>query len=69
MPSTARFNREAGNVSRGAQEGAWASLDDWFGDAPQIEMKEDVVGLGSYGKTLTVLFTEEAIEEEDEDDD
>jgi len=26
--------------------------------APRIEIKEDVVGLGHYGKTLTVLFTD-----------
>ena len=30
-------------------------------------MKEDVVGLGSYGKTLTVLFTDEVIDEEDDE--
>ncbi len=67
---TAQFNRVAGNVSGGAKDAAWASLDDWFDDAPQIEMKEDVIGLGGYGKTLTVLFTEEAIEyDEGEDDD
>lgn len=67
---TARFNRDAGKISRAATDAAWASLDDWFEDAAQIEMKEDVVGLGSYGKTLTVIFTEEAIEaDEDQDDD
>jgi hypothetical protein len=42
-------------------------LDDWFDDAPEIEMKEDVVGLGSYGRTLTVLFTSEAIDVEEDD--
>jgi len=31
-------------------------------------VNEDLVGLGSYGKTLTVLFTHEAIDvEEDEE--
>ena len=65
---TATFNRKTENISRAERKGAWASLDDWFEDAPQIEMKEDVVGLGSYGKTLTVLFTEEAIATEDEID-
>lgn len=66
---TARFNRDASNVKSGREEGAWSSLDDWFDEAPQIEMKEDVVGLGTYGKTLTVLFTEEAVELEDSCDD
>ena len=33
-------------------------------------MNEDVVGLGSYGKTLTVLFTDDVLDdEEDEYDD
>jgi len=37
--------------------------------APAVEMEEDVVGLGSYGKTLTVLFTDEDLEPEDECED
>ena len=36
---------------------------------PAVEMEEDVVGLGSYGKTLTVLFTDEDLEPEDECED
>ena len=32
-------------------------------------MNEDVVGLGSYGKTLTVLFTETIEDLEDDYDD
>jgi hypothetical protein len=30
-------------------------------------MNEDVVGLGNYGKTLTVLFTEEIIDDEEDE--
>lgn len=66
---TARFNSTPGKMSYGSQEGAWTSLDDWFDDAPQIEMKEDVVGLGGYGKTLTVLFTDQVLNAEGVDDD
>ena len=44
------------------------SLKYWFEDAPDIEFQEDVVGLGHYGKTLTVLFTEEALNDDDEAD-
>jgi len=43
-------------------------LDDWLEGAPRIELKEDVIGLGHYGKTLTVLHTDQAIEPEDPDD-
>ena len=37
-------------------------LDEWLDGAPRMEMKEDVVGLGHYGKTLTVLFTDQVVE-------
>jgi hypothetical protein len=57
---TRQFNRKKSNVSCGRMDGAWASLDDWFPGAAQIVLKEDVVGLGSYGKTLTVLFVDSA---------
>ncbi len=67
--ATARFNMAVTNVSEGKREEATVSLDDWLDGAPAIEVNEDVVGLGSYGKTLTVLFTEEPlVSEEDEGD-
>lgn len=62
---TRTFNAKRSNVTGGEKAAGWTSLDDWFEGAPQIEMKEDVIGLGSYGKTLTVLFTEEAFEDDD----
>jgi Zn-dependent peptidase ImmA (M78 family) len=65
---TAKFNRAKSNITSGRQASAYTSLDEWFDEAPEIEMKEDVVGLGSYGKTLTVLFTQEAIEVNDDQD-
>ncbi len=68
--TTAGFNKDPANVSEARQDEGCCSLDDWFDGAPQIEMNEDVVGLGNYGRTLTVLFTDEAIEnDEDEFDD
>jgi hypothetical protein len=67
--TTAGFNKNPTNVSEARQDDGCCSLDDWFDGAPEIEMNEDVVGLGTYGKTLTVLFTEEGIEDgEDEYD-
>jgi Zn-dependent peptidase ImmA (M78 family) len=67
--ATASFNANPVNVSEGRQADGCCSMDDWFDGAPQIEMNEDVVGLGGYGKTLTVLFSEEAIEVDEEEDD
>ena len=63
---TRTFNEKLVNINSGAKSGAYASLDDWFDGARQVEMKEDVVGLGGYGKTLTVLFTDDIVHDEDE---
>jgi hypothetical protein len=65
--ATAKFNRTSSNISSGRSEGGYTSLDEWFDDGPELEMKEDVVGLGSYGRTLTVLFTSEALDDGDDD--
>ena len=64
---TRTFNENRTNVSSGAKSGGYASLDDWFDGARQVEMKEDVVGLGGYGRTLTVLFTDGVLDEDDDD--
>jgi Zn-dependent peptidase ImmA (M78 family) len=67
---TAEFNRNEANITSGSQDEGYCQLDDWFDDVPSgIEMKEDVVGLGSYGRTFTVLFSEDALPDEEEDDD
>lgn len=65
---TRTFNEASSNVTCSLQAAGWTSLDDWFDGAPEVEMKEDVVGLGGYGKTLTVLFTEDVIDDEHQDD-
>lgn len=66
---TFKFNVDNSNVTGGNQSGGWTSLDEWCDGAPEVCMKEDVVGLGTYGKTLTVLFTDQALDNEDDDDD
>lgn len=64
--ATARFNVDPTKVELGRRREHSTTLDLWFDGAPEIELDEDVIGLGSYGKTLTVLFTDEAIAKEDE---
>jgi hypothetical protein len=66
---TRTFNADATNITEARQEEGSCFLDDWFDGAPQVEVNEDVVGLGSYGKTLTVLFTSEALEDDEDDED
>lgn len=66
--ATHDFNKNKDNIESAARTEAWTTLDLWFDGAPVIDMKEDVVGLGTYGKTLTVLFTDEALPDEDDSD-
>lgn len=67
--ATERFNKDSDRVSRCEREQSSSNVLDWFGDGPDRELSEDVVGLGSYGRTLTVLFAEESWpDEEDEED-
>jgi hypothetical protein len=65
---TEKFNMDINNAGSANSTGAFSSLDDWFISAPQVEMNEDVVGLGGYGKTLTVLFSDKLIEDEEDDE-
>lgn len=69
--ATRKFNGDPANIEQARQEQSTCYLDEWFDGAPQVEVNEDVIGLGSYDKTLTVLFTDEDLENEDdyEDDD
>lgn len=64
---THAFNRDSANITKAKRVEDFTSLKTWFENAPDIEMQEDVVGLGHYGKTLTVLFSDAALEEDDED--
>ena len=66
--ATHSFNADKSSVAAGAKAEAWTTLDLWFDGAPQIDMKEDVVGLGTYERTLTVLFTDEALDNEEDSD-
>ncbi len=64
---TAKFGLDSESIRQGKEDAAYASLDDWFDGAPEMEAKEDIVGLGRYRKTLTVLFSSEPIPDEDDD--
>ena len=56
------FNRDTSKVINAEEDEGWTKLSAWIEEAPDIEMKEDIIGLGSYGRTLTVLFTDEVID-------
>lgn len=65
---TATFNEDPLNVRAARQAGGESSLATWFGGAREIELQEDVIGLGSYGKTLSVLHGIELPDAEDDED-
>lgn len=63
--ATYAFNSDNSNVANALQREDYASLRTWFERARNVEIQEDIVGLGHYGKTLTVLFSDELIEEDE----
>ena len=65
---TFQFNMDPTNVQRGARIQGSSDLQEWFSSDRSIEISEDVVGLGSYGKTLTVLYDIKMPDEEEEDE-
>ncbi len=67
--ATYAFNQDARNVFAGAQADGTSNLQHWFGGTYDVEITEDVVGLGSYGRTLTVLYEIELPDEEEREQD
>lgn len=66
---TREFNLEATNISRGRRAEGDGALQDWFGGPYRQKVFEEVAGLGSYGKTLTVLTGMQPPDEIEYDDD
>ena len=67
--ATRRFNQDTENVQSGSEEKTSVNLQDWFGGRRSIEMSEEIMGLGSYGKTLTVLSPIVSSDEDDDEED
>ena len=71
--ATAKFNADPGRVMNADRIESDIDIMDWLGGARSVEAVEEVIGLGSYGKTLTVLtcpsLLNETHQDEDEDED
>lgn len=65
---TFRFNEQSENVRRCTRVEETSYFQDWFGGQLRIEISEDIIGLGSYGKTLTILYDINVPDPEDEED-
>lgn len=73
--ATARFGGNAANVAAARSTSERVDLMDWF-ECPNSHMvSEEVIGLGSYGKTLTILHSSKltaqarGYDDDDEEDD
>jgi hypothetical protein len=67
--ATRSFNSRPERVRRAERVEAESVFQDWFGGDLRSSVTEDVVGLGSYGKTLTILHGIELPEDVDDIDD
>ena len=65
---TDAFNRDPANVTHARRREGETDLRDWFGGHRSIPGVEEVVGLGTYGKTLTILSSHVFADDEDEDE-
>ena len=64
--ATRNFNQTPSLIEKGERQESASFLCDWIDGAPDVEMNEDIVGLGSYRKTLTVLFCDEQLVDEED---
>ena len=66
--ATERFNAAPAKVARADRAEDTTTLSDWFGGDWDPELCEEVKGLGSYGKTLTVLYAPEGLDQDEADE-
>lgn len=57
--ATRQLNEDANKVLRGERAENESTLRDWFGGTIEANLYEETIGLGSYGKSLTVLTIDE----------
>ncbi len=53
--ATREFNRDDANIRFGRRTEGSSTVEDWFGGPYRQKVLEEVAGLGSYGKTITIL--------------
>ncbi|MDP1628485.1 ImmA/IrrE family metallo-endopeptidase [Parvibaculum sp.] len=68
LSATRDFNSDSNNVRYGKRQTTETTLADWFDGSKQIRLDEEIVGLGSFGCTLTV-FSSDALAEDHADED
>jgi hypothetical protein len=71
LGATRKFNVDAANVLRAERAVDETDLATWFEGSNKVSLDEEIIGLGKYGYTLTVLTSESLPENplNDEDED
>lgn len=64
---TLSFNADPQNIRLARSVCGQASLAEWFSCERRLALDEEVIGLGSYGFTLTVLSSEELVDDPDDE--
>ncbi|WP_407473985.1 hypothetical protein [Sulfitobacter sp. PM12] len=64
---TLRFNADTHNIRSARSICGQTSLAEWFSCGRRLTLDEEVIGLGAYGLTLTVLSSEEIAEDPDDE--
>jgi hypothetical protein len=67
--ATYRLNQQPSSVAASERVDGETDGADWFGDFSDVDLFEEAVGLGRYGRTLTVLTTVDALPPETENED
>ena len=71
--ATAEFNTDPTRIANAARLDADIDVMDWLDGEQSVEAVEEVIGLGNYGKTLTILtcpsLVDETYQDEDENED
>ena len=65
--ATRTFNEDAARIRSADRTVAESSLGAWFGTDRHVPLDEEIIGLGRYGHTLTVLSSDELSEDPDEE--
>lgn len=66
---TRNFNYQKNNIYSASKDSAEIDLRDWFETGPSVSATEEVLGLGKYGKTLTVITAHEFAEDLEAEED
>lgn len=64
---TRAFNQDVSNIESAKRDSDDTDLMQWFHTNDEIDATEEVVGLGEYGRTLTVITADIDEEEDDEE--